>query len=581
MRQKSQLIKILLTLTLLGINSSIFLQKTYSQSQTQPLPLNPTYLAIIHQKISSFSIYPQEAERKGWEGRAKIRFTLVENGRVKEIGLAKSSGSPLLDAAAMSAVKDASPFPSFKHYNMPNLQELEVQVNVVFKKPEERVSPEKIGDLDSLLHLALQNYQPAKIAKEQVELAQLKILKAGRDLLPSLAAEWKNTKGKTISDPYQSKSYGVQAEQTLFDSGRLMYAFRREKLGLEIAKKNYDQIKNELTYKVKKSYYEFAGAQGILANLKDTKGESGQDLGLVSKQYAAGLITKIELLNASSKYERMGYLVDSTEADLSLAKLNLQQALNIDSIEDFQEEVSLDLNVKELKINLKEVQELAQETRADIKSLELGDLSAKYAEMIAARENRPKITMAGSRGKSGEAYTTGRLELSDEWSIMTKVSFLFGGSTVEASRIKDKVLPKSISDTTLKTEANTRQLKFSLLNNLAYYTDRKEAQVSHKQIASQLHESRQKADLEVENAYRAYQKALSLLNTALSDKNFREGEIKVNLMRRNVGELPTSEVMQTRIELAQAKSNYIQAVANYHLAIASLNKAVGISDYYR
>jgi len=567
-------------------------------------------------------MYPPKAKEKGWEGTTKVRFTLTGDGRIKQIDIAESSEHSLLDAAAILAVKDASPFPAFKPYLQDSKEEeIELQAELVFQKPsqekprtlkkaveqliepkavekarkttaaeekppskelsEEKASPEKIGNLESLLHLALQNYQPAKIAKEQVELAQLKILKAGRDLFPTLAAQWTNVKGKTITDPYRSKSYGIQGEQTIFDSGKLMYAFRREKLGLQIAKKNYDQVTSELIYKVRKSYYELAGAQETLKNLNNAKKKCEQDLGLVSKQYAAGLITKIELLSTYSKYERLGYLIDSAEADLAVAKVNLQQAVNLDSLEDLPEEVSLDLNVKKLKINLKEVQELAQKSRADIQSLELGDLSAKYAEMIAARENRPKITISGSKGKSGESFIANSLELTDEWSIMAKVSFLFGGSTVEASQTKDKTLPKTISDTTLKTEANTSQVKFSLLNNLAYYTDRKEAQVAHKQITSQLHESRQKADLEVENAYMTYQKALSLLNTSLSDKNFREGELKVNLMRRDVGELPTSEVMQSRIEVAQAQSNYIQAASNYYLAIASLNKAVGISNYYR
>jgi len=436
------------------------------------------------------------------------------------------------------------------------------------------------GNLDVLIDLAMENNQPAKIAKEQVGLAQAKIFKAQRDLFPTLAAELKETTGKTITDPYRSKSYGIQSEQTIFDSGKLGYMLKREKLGLDIAKKNYDQIKNELTYKVRKSYYEFAGAQAIVKNLQNTQTTSMQDLDLTGKQYKAGLITKIEFLNAQSKYDHLGYLIDSATADSDLAKLNLQQALNTDSIENVESKISLGLNPRRLKISLKEAQELAQKSRADIQGLEMGEVSAKYAEMIAARENLPKITIAGSRGKSGETYSVDPLELADEWSLMAKVSFLFEGSTVEASRTMNKTLPRAISDTTVNTEANTSQYKFSLLNNLAYYTDKREARIAHKQIVNQLHETKQKADSEVENAYMAYQKALSLLNTALSDKNFRERELAVNIMRRNIGDLPTSELMQTRIELAQAKSTYIQAIANYYLSIASLNKAVGIEAYY-
>lgn len=559
------------------------------------------YLGFVQQKIYSCLIYPKKAINKGWEGSVKVIFLLNQDGWIKEIDIAKSSGYTLLDAAALLAVKDASPYPSFEPYT--EKEELQLQITLTFKSkdeapvqpkpaPEKPVTvkkppaPEKLPtlekpvNLEEFIEIAIKNNQPAKIAKQQKELAQLKFNKAKRDIFPALAGEYKTTEGKTITDPYEAKSYGLQAEQVLFDSGKLFLTSRREKLGLRIAQKNYEQIKNELTFKVRKTYYEFAGAKRVLENLEETLEEVKKDLGLVKKQYELGLVTEVELLSAQSKYERMQYFIDSTKADLSLAKLNFQQTLNVESIEAYEPKVSLDLEVKEIKIDLEQASKIAQKERPDIQGLELSKLSSKYTQTIAQRENRPKLSLVSSVGSSGEAYSNQRLDMTNEWSIMGKVSWLFGGSTVEDSLTRDRVLPKNITDTTLKSEATTYSTKFSLLNNLNYYSERKEAEIAHKQVLNELNELKQKAASEIKEAYLSYQKALSQLNSSLSEKNFRNKELGVSIMRRNIAELPTSEVMQARIEVAQANSTYTQAVANHHLSIAALNKAMGRTDYY-
>ncbi len=50
--------------------------------------------------------YPDEARRRGIVGMADFELTFdYETGHLREVHLAKSSGSPLLDAAAIAALK--------------------------------------------------------------------------------------------------------------------------------------------------------------------------------------------------------------------------------------------------------------------------------------------------------------------------------------------------------------------------------------------------------------------------------------------------------------------------------------------
>lgn len=48
--------------------------------------------------------YPTLARRRGWEGTVQLLVLVLEDGRVGDISVAKSSGHPLLDDAALEAV---------------------------------------------------------------------------------------------------------------------------------------------------------------------------------------------------------------------------------------------------------------------------------------------------------------------------------------------------------------------------------------------------------------------------------------------------------------------------------------------
>jgi len=71
------------------------------------------YMEVLKKKIFDTWQYPEEAVNQGQEGKVTISFTLDDAGTVKDIGVLKSSGSAILDSAAMAAVEKAAPFDRF------------------------------------------------------------------------------------------------------------------------------------------------------------------------------------------------------------------------------------------------------------------------------------------------------------------------------------------------------------------------------------------------------------------------------------------------------------------------------------
>jgi TonB family protein len=69
------------------------------------------YFNKLWPRIRAKWIYPHPAGERGVEGKALIDFDIAKDGHLTYIALTSSSGTPILDDAALVAVKLAQPFP--------------------------------------------------------------------------------------------------------------------------------------------------------------------------------------------------------------------------------------------------------------------------------------------------------------------------------------------------------------------------------------------------------------------------------------------------------------------------------------
>lgn len=76
-------------------------------------PRSISYLQGLKSKIYHKWGYPEAAAKEGQSGRLWVRFIIKKDGTLEDIILIKSSGYPMLDDAALSAIRLAAPFYSF------------------------------------------------------------------------------------------------------------------------------------------------------------------------------------------------------------------------------------------------------------------------------------------------------------------------------------------------------------------------------------------------------------------------------------------------------------------------------------
>jgi protein TonB len=83
--------------------------------------------------LQTHKTYPDEARRRGDQGRAVVRFTVARDGKVLDVAVVSSTGSAVLDAAVERLLRDAR-LPAFP----PDMTEPEVTVSLQIRYSLER-----------------------------------------------------------------------------------------------------------------------------------------------------------------------------------------------------------------------------------------------------------------------------------------------------------------------------------------------------------------------------------------------------------------------------------------------------------
>jgi protein TonB len=97
-----------------GLSPPVETVSSVATSQTGEAALSAAYVKrnydYIQRRIGEKLVYPPQAKRTGIQGAAEISFTIQKDGRVSDVTVVSSSGSELLDTAAVEAIYAASPF---------------------------------------------------------------------------------------------------------------------------------------------------------------------------------------------------------------------------------------------------------------------------------------------------------------------------------------------------------------------------------------------------------------------------------------------------------------------------------------
>ncbi|MDO8536022.1 MAG: TolC family protein [Candidatus Omnitrophota bacterium] len=444
--------------------------------------------------------------------------------------------------------------------------------------------------LDECIDIAMKNNLPLRTVKKSVKLAQWRLFEARRNLLPKVGIKMEEHTGQIGGRRFYGKSTAVDLQQTLWHGGEFMYTMMQAQVNLKIVNREYARIRNELVLQVKKGYYTFAKAKENMNFQSELSRETSRIYDMVVKQIEAGVGSNLEFLNVSSQANQVRFQFVSAKGDTEVAELILKQAMNVDASERIDVEPLEEF--KKIGISYENILHDALMHRPEMQINSMMIQYYLYEQKIAKAKSWPKIDFMGSFGMAKEEYiskdsgvdpATGTVDadqkMEQQWYAGVKCSIPLWGSTGEYSYTKEQWSP--VVSAFRGTSTITSSYKFNFLDNLAQFSDKASADVDMDRARQELIKTKQDVTLEVKEACFNYEKALLQLETASNKMKYQEGDLELIKFRRQMDEAQDSNVIESMIKLAQEKFGYIQAISDCRVAIASINKAVGITDYYK
>jgi len=507
-------------------------------------------------------------------------FVVVGKGGVKKIRLSYSSNKKFLRYIIIELVRKAE----YAITPQDNMIIVDLYKGAEIKE-EEKASQIRLTrtlsgkvKLEDCINVAYSNSIAIQIVNEDMKLARFKVKEAERNLFPSLAFRWDEVRGEAVRETgtpdFRERTYGVEMGHPIYQGGRLRAIFQQAKIGLKLAEENFKKVRNELKYEIKNAFYNMLAQRLKCEELEKLKKACKRLSNLSAEKYKSRLVTKLENLNSSFIYKRVQYQLGSMGKDLSLSQLNLELLMNIELIPI---ELDTKIDIRLLEVSLEHCLALALNNRPELKMAELEVDTRDLDKGIAKSENRLKIDFSGFYGRSGGAYKTEALELDDDWSFGVKITKALGGSTLSASGTSDETSPK-LGQTT-RTKSKGAFTRFSILDNLARFSNEKESEVKYRKAEEGFDKTRDKVIHEVHEAYYNCQRGLEQIESFDKEIEFRKENLKIVKSKNRLNILEVSDVMKVEEELTEAYLNQIEAKIFYLQSLAKLNETIGVDRF--
>ncbi|MBU1146936.1 MAG: TonB family protein [Candidatus Omnitrophica bacterium] len=561
------------------------------------------YIVDLSNDIQRSIHEPGKSLLQDSKGELKLKLLLSPWGELEDAYVSESSGSAQLDNICLEAVRMYDRFPPFPEELGDEDRWVDVPIIFDINRPEPLASlgygaggiyaeasasaedaepTRKIIQLGvtEAVDIALENHMAARIAKEEIDLSRLKIREARRALYPAASLNYMETMGKTTkrTQDFTDKEYKVKFEYPLYYGWRLRYAVSQAISNMKASRYNLDKVQQDLKLEVETAFYSYLAASSDVEIQKALLKEVNDIFTIAKKRFDLGLTTKSEFLQAESQLKQVGYQVASSEGEMEMAALTLTQAMNVENIDDLVDVGDawasvLEAGAIDIDMSLDECMDLAFRHRPDLKSKEYMVEFNDYERKIAKSKDHLKVDLTGTYGKSGGAYESEALNMSNDWYMGFKVSKPLGGNTLAASYTKEETSEKHGQSS--RTESAGKSLELGILDNLQSFSEKKSTEIALKKAKDEFQQAKDAIFKEVKESYLNYKKGTLQVRANLNKTKHKEEELKLAKARSELNEIPLSEFMRAHMNLTDEKSFYIDALGSMYQSLAKLNKATG------
>jgi outer membrane protein TolC len=418
------------------------------------------------------------------------------------------------------------------------------------------------------------------VAYEQVQLSKSRTIRAARSFFPQFMLQHTNSKGKTATATdisgyeYISESYGLKASQALYEGYRTRGSYEYESMMVTASQYNYTKTREELFSKIKLAYYEYLTTKKESQTLGKAHEIVVDLFNKVKKEYKAKAISELDLLEAENFKDRITDMYEAAKINYEFSIKKLVNLVGIIDIKDVNIE-PLDMlsdDVPEISFNLDSLMGLVLTNNLEVQTAKIQAEMAKMKIKINRSKVIPKFYLEGFYGRSGEAFTTQPLTLTTSWNVIGKLSWGLWGNSLEASYTQDKTDPKTIVDASKRIDTQTQDVKLSILDDLGYFVDTKESDVSSNQTNADYMETLKTKRLDTEKAYNDYLNSLNTARTLKKEIILRERKLALMKKRNALYEVQTVSLMEEAWKYAEAIASYAKATYQNYSSVTEMEK---------
>lgn len=339
--------------------------------------------------------------------------------------------------------------------------------------------------------------------------------------------------------PRDNYLWSTTVTQPLFTGGALWNSYLLAKLGVDVARWEFERVKLDLALKVKEAYWGVVVAEQMVRVAEKALESLKEHHRMASVFYEQGMIPKNDLLQVEVELAQREQVLLEAKNGLQMAKAVFNTLLRRGL--DSEVRLAEPLKYEPLRWDLKTYTERALAQRPELEAARLAVQMAKREVKVAASGLYPQVSLLFNYQRQGdEPSVSGSSYNPDEesWSIMAVVQWKVWDWGQTWWRVKEK------KATVFKAERNLEGVR-----------DRVKLEVK-------------KAYLELTEASERVKVAEKVLEQA--EENFR-----MNQERYRHQVATSSDVLDALTLLVRAETSYWVALSQYNIARARLERAMG------
>lgn len=429
--------------------------------------------------------------------------------------------------------------------------------------------------------LSLKNHPSVHLAREEMSVADLKRKEAERALWPSVTAKAENTEGDAVDSlgtpAFTERSFGVEAAHTLYSGGKLRSTYKQAYAAWESLKAKQAKTQSDVLYGIREATWNVIKSQNLLQAHQKARMDIEKEKEMAEQLLDKDMISREVYLQIVSQYNQSVASVESAEAEIEASLWQWTAALGLQTPPPYRPDPTLP-SVSTASWTLEDCLHLAQLHHPDLIIQQKTAEAAFYGSKAGKSVYKPTISLNGSYGRSGGAFHSEDLRLSEDWQAGIQLSQYFALNTFNLSGFEQRTSPKIGQSS--RTASKTASANVGILDGYKRKTDAQDAALAYRQADVQ----RQRTELDVANAvreaYANWKKAIARLKMAENDYPLAQTGYSIAKIKSAHRETPLSERAITRNRLAQAESALDESKANYQIALAALAHAIGKPDHF-